>query len=168
MIGAGSRGTNSLPILVDLLNTVDLRRGRERLEDYRSAVAWLEAHGLPPSDAGSLRRFRDALRSMLDDADDDEAAAEVNEALGRCAISLRGHRAEVLAPPSGGATSILAAILARAALDGSWARVRLCADPRCRTAFLDRTRNGSATWCSPAGCGNRNRVARHRRRRASA
>ena len=44
------------------------------------------------------------------------------------------------------------------------ARLRVCANPRCRFAFVDRSRNRSRIWCETAVCGNRIRVGRHRRR----
>lgn len=41
-------------------------------------------------------------------------------------------------------------------------RVRLCGNPHCRLIFLDVSRNRSRRWCDSAGCGNRDRVRRHR------
>ena len=41
--------------------------------------------------------------------------------------------------------------------------LRVCANPRCRFAFIDRSRNRSRIWCESAVCGNRIRVGRHRR-----
>jgi predicted RNA-binding Zn ribbon-like protein len=45
------------------------------------------------------------------------------------------------------------------------ARLKLCANPDCRTAFVDESRNRSRRWCASTGCGNRLRVRRHRERR---
>ena len=45
-------------------------------------------------------------------------------------------------------------------------RLRVCANPRCRFAFVDRSRNRSRIWCETAVCGNRIRVGRSRRRAA--
>ena len=42
------------------------------------------------------------------------------------------------------------------------ARVRRCADPRCRRVFQDETKNGRRRWCDMATCGNRAKAARHR------
>ncbi|MBE7186553.1 MAG: CGNR zinc finger domain-containing protein [Methylobacterium mesophilicum] len=42
-------------------------------------------------------------------------------------------------------------------------RVRVCAS--CAWLFLDRSRNGSRTWCDMAVCGNRRKASRHYRRR---
>jgi predicted RNA-binding Zn ribbon-like protein len=43
-------------------------------------------------------------------------------------------------------------------------RLRVCGNPRCRFAFIDRSRNVSRVWCDPHVCGNRVRVGRARGR----
>jgi predicted RNA-binding Zn ribbon-like protein len=43
-------------------------------------------------------------------------------------------------------------------------RIRFCANPDCRRAFWDGSRNRARRWCDGAGCGNRLRVRRHRAR----
>ena len=54
----------------------------------------------------------------------------------------------------------------RAQQDGRWARLKLCANPDCRWAYFDRSRNQQGNWCNMAVCGNRlkNRELRARRR----
>jgi predicted RNA-binding Zn ribbon-like protein len=47
-------------------------------------------------------------------------------------------------------------------------RVRECAGDECQWLFLDTTRNRSRRYCSPTGCGNRERVRRFRQQRAGA
>ena len=44
------------------------------------------------------------------------------------------------------------------------ARIKECASD-CRWLFVDRTRNGRRKWCEMSGCGNREKVRQHRRRR---
>ena len=41
-------------------------------------------------------------------------------------------------------------------------RLRVCGNPLCRLVFLDGSRSGTRRWCDDAGCGNRDRVRRHR------
>jgi predicted RNA-binding Zn ribbon-like protein len=50
--------------------------------------------------------------------------------------------------------------------DGSWSRLKMCANPDCRWVFYDRSRNQQGNWCDMAVCGNRlkNRQLRARRR----
>ena len=44
------------------------------------------------------------------------------------------------------------------------ARVRRCSNPACILYFYDTTRSRTRRWCSMQGCGNRLKVAAHRRR----
>lgn len=46
-------------------------------------------------------------------------------------------------------------------------RLAICGNPACRLIFLDGSRNGTRRWCDDAGCGNRHRVRRFRRREAA-
>ena len=50
--------------------------------------------------------------------------------------------------------------------DGSWERLKVCADHGCRWAFYDRSKNRQGHWCDMAVCGNRlkNRELRARQR----
>lgn len=43
-------------------------------------------------------------------------------------------------------------------------RLSMCGNPLCKLLFLDESRNGTRRWCDGSGCGNRDRVKRHRRR----
>ncbi|TSB06345.1 hypothetical protein FNJ62_31355, partial [Streptomyces benahoarensis] len=45
-------------------------------------------------------------------------------------------------------------------------RLRRCEGARCRLLFLDTSRGRRRRWCSSGVCGNRERVARHRKRAA--
>jgi predicted RNA-binding Zn ribbon-like protein len=48
------------------------------------------------------------------------------------------------------------------------ARLRQCEGDKCRRVYLDTSRGRRRRWCSSEVCGNRERVARHRRRAAVA
>jgi predicted RNA-binding Zn ribbon-like protein len=41
------------------------------------------------------------------------------------------------------------------------ARVRACANERCRWLFLDDSKSGTRRWCSMSACGNRAKAHRH-------
>ena len=63
----------------------------------------------------------------------------------------------------------LAELLARvyeAMEDGSWQRLKTCADDNCRWAFYDHSKNRSGHWCNMAVCGNRAKVNAFRQRQA--
>jgi predicted RNA-binding Zn ribbon-like protein len=67
----------------------------------------------------------------------------------------------------------LLAIVARDAVDlftdpVARSRLRRCAGEDCTLVYLDTSRGRRRQWCSSEVCGNRERVARHRRRTAPA
>ncbi len=67
----------------------------------------------------------------------------------------------------------LLAVVARDAVDlltdpVARAALRRCQGEACRRLYLDTSRGGRRRWCSGEVCGNRERVARHRRRTMSA
>jgi CGNR zinc finger protein len=64
----------------------------------------------------------------------------------------------------GGLAWLAAAIVASAA-DGSWERLKICADDTCQWAFLDSSKNRSKHWCSMQECGNRAKTRAYRARR---
>jgi predicted RNA-binding Zn ribbon-like protein len=70
----------------------------------------------------------------------------------------------------GGLDWLLAAIARSAAeilVEGSAARVRVCANPGCGLFFSDVSRTRQRRWCSMARCGNRHKVAAFARRHDS-
>ncbi|MCL2552096.1 MAG: CGNR zinc finger domain-containing protein [Actinomycetia bacterium] len=63
----------------------------------------------------------------------------------------------------------LLAVIARDAVDlltdpAARARLRACEGENCTLVYLDTSRGRRRRWCSSEVCGNRERVARHRRR----
>jgi predicted RNA-binding Zn ribbon-like protein len=65
---------------------------------------------------------------------------------------------------------LLAAIARSAAeiiVEGTQARLRICANPTCGLFFSDKSRTRRRRWCSMAICGNRHKVASFARRHAS-
>ena len=75
-----------------------------------------------------------------------------------------------LEPASGGVVGALGQILAwsHAGMeDGSWQRLKACADEGCRFAFYDHSKNHSGRWCDMSTCGNRAKVTAFRVRQAA-
>jgi len=65
---------------------------------------------------------------------------------------------------------LLAAVARSAAeiiVEGTQARVRMCANPACGLFFSDKSRTRRRRWCSMAICGNRHKVASFARRHGS-
>jgi predicted RNA-binding Zn ribbon-like protein len=76
-----------------------------------------------------------------------------------------------LAPGDSGVSAALAALLAvvaQAAADGTWQRMKVCREVGCRWAYYDHSRNRSRAWCSMSVCGNRAKARAFRRRLAGA
>ncbi|MEU8678383.1 CGNR zinc finger domain-containing protein [Streptomyces sp. NPDC048560] len=148
-------------------------------------AAWLVAAGLVPcgtvqADDGWLTRFLRLradigrlLTAELEGGRDDAALDRVNALAAGAPPGLRAVRAEgggltraLNAPPGCGA---LLAAVARDCVDlltdpAARAALRRCEGDTCRRLYLDTSRGHRRRWCSSEICGNRERVARHRRR----
>ncbi len=59
-------------------------------------------------------------------------------------------------------------IVAVAAIDGTWKRLKVCPAEDCRWAFYDNAKNRMGVWCQMAECGNRRKARAHRARQHSA
>ncbi|WP_018542332.1 ABATE domain-containing protein [Streptomyces sp. MspMP-M5] len=162
----------------------------ERLTGPAPLAAWLTGAGLVPPgapldavDAGWVARFR-ALRELLGRV----VRAEVRGRAAAADLALLNAAAEGAAPPAvravrgpdGALAGALAAppdcagLLAAVARDAvalltdpaARGRLRQCAGDGCPLVYLDTSRGRRRRWCSSEVCGNRARVARHRRRTA--
>ncbi|RKR31738.1 ABATE domain-containing protein [Paraburkholderia sp. BL17N1] len=58
----------------------------------------------------------------------------------------------------------IAEALAKFVCDEDFTHVKACEGPRCTLLFADHTRGHARRWCSMAICGNRAKVAAHRKR----
>jgi predicted RNA-binding Zn ribbon-like protein len=129
------------------LSTADLERARA----VREAIRALIVGGGPASDAAlePIRQLAASHRAQLSLAEDG-------------AISLENSRRVGL---DDGLFELLL-IIHRAQQDGTWTRLKICANDECQWAFFDRSRNQQGNWCNMAVCGNRlkNRQLRARRR----
>jgi predicted RNA-binding Zn ribbon-like protein len=183
-------GRESKPAPMPLLfvqgfvNTRDLEQGTDLLADPGTARDWLaRARLLDPavkpteSELELARGVRESLRWLLrregyggDDAeqmlqplrtvgDTHPARLRVQDS-GAIELENPGHQA------LGDGLFELLLIVRRAQEDGSWTRLKVCANPECQWAFFDRSRNQQGSWCEMATCGNRlkNRELRARRR----
>ncbi len=166
----------------DLVNTIELPDGPDRLADPADARPWLVANGLLNSDAELkasdlelLREVRSALRAMLvrnaggppptkdlaplrKVAADGAARADVDES-GDVVLSAAGDSVPARLIE-------LLLIIRDAQRDGTWARLKACGNDECHWAFYDRSRNHGGTWCEMSSCGNKlkNREFRARKR----
>ncbi len=172
-----------LALVQQFVNTLDVELGEDELTDLAALERWLDGRalldgdGLHEGDLERARRFREALRTLLDEhaAEDARtaAAAELDAAapgaLLRVSFAAGGEPA--LGPANGGLDGALARLLAiidTASCDGTWERLKVCAEETCRWAFYDHSRNRSGSWCSMAVCGNRAKARSYRERRRAA
>ena len=165
------------------LNTHDYEDDSDLLSDPDAARTWLvKAELLRPDtpltarDLEFARRVRESIRSLLKPADGGDRAPRHLRPLRElsdthCArLTLDDHGRLALENPrrddlADGLFGLLL-IIRFAQEQGSWNRLKACANPDCRWVFYDRSRNQQGNWCDMAVCGNRikNRTLRARRR----
>jgi predicted RNA-binding Zn ribbon-like protein len=170
-----------LELVRDFVNTLDVLPGTDEIEDPLGLARWLAKHRLVPAppalgeeDLARARRLREALREMLlanagfpfpaETAKTFDAAA-VTARL--CAATGESGRLELLPAEAEGldhAVGRLLSIAFAAQEDGSWSRLKACAE--CHWALYDHTKNRSTAWCG-SQCGSRVRARRHRERRSA-
>jgi CGNR zinc finger protein len=110
------------------------------------------------------------LRALIDEREDgsyrETAIARLDRATVATGLSPRFADEELVPATAGvrGAVGSVLAVAFLARLDGSWARLKECASPECRSIFYDRSKNRSGRWCVMAECGNRAKVRAYRER----
>jgi predicted RNA-binding Zn ribbon-like protein len=154
------------------VNTYDVEAGTDALSTPEALAGWLYDAALTQeaadASANDLRRaveLREALRTAMaanhaGTGMHPEALAVINSAADRARLQLRLTADEgwVASPRAGGVDEALGsvlAIVARAAGDGSWPRLKVCSNDVCRWAFYDHSRARTGKWCSMQICGNR-------------
>ena len=173
-----------LRIVQDFLSTSDPGKA-DRLGGPRALADWLGLWGLGSGtvevgedDFSWAIEVREALRALVGSRHDGAAAREAVARLNRSASDLpyrlrfRTPERSRYEPSVGGFDGALAQLLGLvddAQRDGSWERLKLCAEERCRAVFFDPSKNRSGKWCTER-CGNRlaNAAFRRRERRREA
>ena len=162
------------------VNTRSLEDGIDLLDELDTGRAWLGDAGFASADASltgaeldHAREVREAIRALIESERPDPTALDTLRALGtspRAAIAVAPDGKLSLDCPeeSDLADELFALLLIihGAQQDGSWRRLRVCANDECAWVFYDRSRNQQGSWCDMAVCGNRlkNRRLRARRR----
>src|SRR5437764_6127551 len=145
-----------MPLLLvqAFLNTRYYEDGRDLLADEEAARTWLSSAGLLPGNAElsakeleSVRAVRNGMRSLVEGGGQLAPLRELADA----------HQARLVVPEDGALTLEpsrrqrlgdalfeLLLIIRRAQEDGTWSRLRACANPDCRWVFYDRSRNQQA------------------------
>jgi predicted RNA-binding Zn ribbon-like protein len=170
-----------LVLVQTLVNTVELPDGLDRLADPTDARPWLVDNNLltpraelTDADLDLIRAVREALRAMLvhnaGGPPPNKAALSVLQTVadGGTARADLGDDGAVRLGPHGDSMRdrlvVLLLIIRDAQRDGTWARLKACANDECQWAFYDRSRNHGGAWCEMAACGNKlkNRAFRAR------
>jgi predicted RNA-binding Zn ribbon-like protein len=172
---------------LDLLNTTPAGEAgpQELLADPERALAWLRAAGLGDAAGDSneamteLRALRTELRPVFDGLEagqslPDAALTSVNRRLAGLTghhVLQSGEQGPTLAlafdRAAAGPAALIALDLARFVCEAEPARLKRCAGEHCTLVFYDRGRNNTRRWCTMSVCGNRDKVARFRARRAA-
>jgi predicted RNA-binding Zn ribbon-like protein len=153
------------------VNTLDIETGQDQISDTAGLRRWFAEHGLDaahaPSSADVERALvlREALREALaanDDRSDVPTCARdvINASAARANLTVefttdRTWRTTSHARGTDGAFGVLLGIVVDAMTDGTWRRLKVCANDVCRWAFYDNSRARTAKWCSMQVCGNR-------------
>jgi predicted RNA-binding Zn ribbon-like protein len=157
-----------------LVNTLDIEEGTDALSDTWLDSVGLTSGALSTEDVARVGLFREAVRRMLlahNGGEVDADAVASLDALGRAAAVRVGFAPDGsprLEPAASGGDEVIArllAIVARAAAEGTWERLKVCPAHDCHWAFYDFSRNHSRTWCDMKVCGNRAKVRSYRARR---
>jgi predicted RNA-binding Zn ribbon-like protein len=159
-------------LLVDLINTHYLVDQSDVLAEV-GATKWLREHlGYTSRKATAaalapLRLEREGLRQMAiaNNGGQADAAvvAQADAALRRAPITvtLAGRDRDPVAhstAPDGSIEQVMGTVAIAylsSHIGGIWPRVKACAEPGCRWAFLDLSRNSSRRWWEMSECGNR-------------
>jgi predicted RNA-binding Zn ribbon-like protein len=180
--------SNSAPGALDLVrrfvNTVDFDDGQDDLGDPERLGGWLAANGLADpgerfeqADVDRARDVREALRALLLANAGHGLRRGAVETLNRAGADARlvvrfgpNGRADLEAQAAGVERPLgcLLAAAHTAMVDGTWPRLKACANDTCQWAFYDRSKNRSGRWCTMESCGNVMKARAYRQRRAAA
>lgn len=180
-----NRAPGRLGLVQDFVNTLEVDLDRDRLSTPDAVAAWLRERDLAPDEPSAAASeadrtlavaLREALRRLLL-ANNGGPVHEADLALlDRLALdsglrprflAIADVHLEPSAPGVTGALGRLVAAVAAAMQDGTWSRLKACADGTCLWVFYDLSKNHSGHWCSMGVCGNRAKARQFRRRRRS-
>ncbi|MGU3410500.1 CGNR zinc finger domain-containing protein [Microbacterium sp. M1A1_1b] len=157
-----------LAMVQALANTISVGPGEDLLASADSATRWLASIATarhPVADEASLGRLR-SLRAALRVVLGDHPPAPEQPVDLTLRLRLRDGRVTVVDDGVDVVEAGVALALLEGRATGELSRLKLCANPDCRVAFYDHSKNGGGKWHSPTRCGNAARVRAHRSRTA--
>jgi predicted RNA-binding Zn ribbon-like protein len=173
----------SLALVQGFVNTRNIMRGYDLLDEVEGAAGWLVERGLLDGNAGlaeegrlRLVEFREGLRRILlghNGGPVGEGVDVLNEAAEDALLRVRfdaGGAPGLLPAGAGSAVGGVAARLLVAAVgassEGTWQRLKACRNEGCLWAFYDGSKNRSGSWCTMDVCGSRAKMRAYRRRKS--
>nr|WP_155073098.1 CGNR zinc finger domain-containing protein [Streptomyces taklimakanensis] len=174
----------ALDSVVDLLNTAPDEHSLDTLADVEALCAYVERNSLSgvdtldERDLAAVRSVRERFAEVFAASEARRAAELVNALVAAAGTTpqLTDHdgydwHIHYFAPGASLADHLAAdggMALAFLIVAGERERLRRCAAPDCRRAFIDLSRNRSRRYCDSRTCGNRLHVAAYRARRREA
>jgi predicted RNA-binding Zn ribbon-like protein len=170
-----------LGLLQRFVNTRNLMRRYDLLESPERATAWLEESGYGPpeeieeAEIARLRELREGLRDILlshnpgASSEIAETCSRLSDLVGATALGVGFDSSgrPFLTSSSGGMEGmeqdlLIAAV--RAGYEGTWSRLKACANEECGSIFYDASKNRSGSWCVMEICGSRAKMRSYRER----
>ncbi|MFJ9681201.1 CGNR zinc finger domain-containing protein [Streptomyces sp. NPDC101194] len=169
-MNAKDSAPGGLALIEALVNTLDIETGADTLDTADGRAAF----SLTESEVPDARALREALRTAClahaGHRPPDGAAAPpldrlLAEAPLRVSVDAAGGAALRPAAEPAGLIARVAAVIATAAADGTWARLKACEAEDCQWAYYDRSPAGRRRWCSMSVCGARAKMRTYRAKR---
>lgn len=178
MTDAKRAAPGELELVRAFVNTFDVLDDKDEIRTLPDAERWLRDHGLlgrrtslSVRDHSRLLKVREGLRTLAhsnNGAEVDRAALRgLNQAASvPMVMTFNEEGAELGADGDGADAAIgkIVSIVFNAIADGSWARMKACADDECLWLYYDHSKNRSKAWCNMAVCGNRAKARAYRAR----
>lgn len=165
-----SGAPGDLELLRSFVNTVELESGVDQLDTAERLRDWLVEHSLLVADTSiddqahdEALEFREAIRALALANGAGELDPHAIDTLNRAG---QGARLTVSMKPDGHARldaagdglqqafGRLLAIVYTAMVDGTFWRLKSCANDACHWLYYDQSKNRSKRWCDMQSCGN--------------
>jgi len=134
--------------------------------DPARARAWLASAGGSGTEA-ELRHMvdiRQVLQAVVRGQQPPDALAPALRGVTRTPAMADGQITWTLTVPAERELALRTVLIWDALAKNSPGRLRPCANDECRLFLIDRSKAGTARWCSMAVCGNRMKARRHYQR----
>lgn len=167
-----------LLLVQEFVNSRDVEAGTDRLTSGPGWTQWATEHDLTPgrapaADLARLVLLREAVReALVANRQGEELPRDAAQRLTDAArwagvlpsFDVDGARLESAGSGPSALAGRVAAAVAEAMWQGTWSRLKACANDACRWAFYDQSRSRTGSWCSMQVCGNRAKQSRWRAR----